>query len=73
MEEPSAIQQASRLAESLGVGRVGVLLKTGVILTVFKRLSNKRKISSSESAEKRTAEEKYERFVYNIQIMESCA
>ena len=45
------------------MGRVRVSLKTGAILTVLERQSNKRKINSSESAAKRsrTTVEKHER------------
>ena len=41
------------------MGRVKILLKTGAILTVFERPSNKRKISSSESAAKRKSVSDY--------------
>ena len=46
-------QPYSNLAECLGVAKVRVLLKTGAVLTVSERPSNKQKISSSESAAKR--------------------
>ena len=72
--EGESFQPYEKLAESLGVGRVIVLLKTCAILTVFEKLSYKRKISSSESAAKRrtTAVEKHERLWYNTQITVSC-
>ena len=55
------------------MGRVRVLLKTGAILTVFERPSNKTKISLSESsAKRRTAVEKRQRLWYNTHITVSC-
>lgn len=61
--EEDCFQPYSKLAESLGVGKVRVLLKTDAIPTIFERPSEKRKISSSEPASKRrrTAVEKRER------------
>ena len=58
--EDDCFQAYSKLAQSLGAGRVGVLLKKGAILTGFERQSNKRKINLSESTAKRgtTAVEK---------------
>ena len=60
--EDDCFQPNSKLAESLGVGKVRVLLKKGAIPTIFERPSKKRKISSLEpAANRRTVVEKRDR------------
>ena len=41
VKQETTFNHKSKLAKSLGVGRVKVLLKTGAMLTVFERPSNK--------------------------------